>query len=181
MLRERYGLADRKVIVCVSRLHATQGQDTLIHALPQIRQRVPEAALLIVGGGPYRGKLQSMIDKTHQNADIVMTGSVPFSNYPPTAAGDVFSMPCRTRNRGLDVEGLRIVCRRQAPRAFLWLLAIRVGRRMRVIPGETGFVVPGGSPPPQQRGSPRSCWTPHSLRRWAVPGANGSNQRGVGR
>ena len=74
VLRERYGLADRKVIVCVSRLMPRKGQDTLIHALPQIRQRVPEAALLIVGGGPYRGKLQSMIDKTHQNADIVMTG-----------------------------------------------------------------------------------------------------------
>lgn len=147
VLRERYGLADRKVIVCVSRLMPRKGQDTLIHALPQIRQRVPEAALLIVGGGPYRGKLQSMIDKTHQNADIVMTGSVPFSELPAHyAAGDVFSMPCRTRNRGLDVEGLGIVYLEASATGIPVVAGESGGAPDAVIPGETGFVVPGGSP-----------------------------------
>ena len=120
-----------------------------------------------------------MIDKTHQNADIVMTGSVPFSELPAHyAAGDVFSMPCRTRNRGLDVEGLGIVYLEASATGIPVVAGDSGGAPDAVIPGETGFVVPGGSP---AAAAARSCWTPHSLRRWAVPGANGSNQRGVGR
>ena len=53
-LRARYGLGDRPVIVCVSRLVPRKGQDMLIRALPAIRQRIDGAALVIVGGGPYR-------------------------------------------------------------------------------------------------------------------------------
>ena len=53
-VRARHGLADRPVVVCVSRLVPRKGQDMLIRALPAIRRRVPGAALLMVGGGPYR-------------------------------------------------------------------------------------------------------------------------------
>ena len=54
-MRSRYGLGDRPVIVCVSRLVPRKGQDMLIRALPAIRERVPGGALLIVGGGPVPG------------------------------------------------------------------------------------------------------------------------------
>jgi phosphatidylinositol alpha-1,6-mannosyltransferase len=41
---------------------------------------------------------------------VIITGSVPWDQLPGHyAAGDVFAMPCRTRLRGLDVEGLGIV------------------------------------------------------------------------
>ncbi|MGH3716431.1 MAG: glycosyltransferase family 4 protein, partial [Micromonosporaceae bacterium] len=52
-VRRRHGLTDRPVVVCVSRLVPRKGQDALIRALPAIRRRVPDAALLLVGGGPY--------------------------------------------------------------------------------------------------------------------------------
>src|SRR5688572_31042717 len=51
-VRKRYGLSDRPVVVCVSRLVPRKGQDALIRALPAVRRRVPGAALLIVSGGP---------------------------------------------------------------------------------------------------------------------------------
>jgi phosphatidyl-myo-inositol dimannoside synthase len=104
-IRKRHGLTDRPVIVCVSRLVPRKGQDVLIRALPEIQKRVPDAALLIVGGGPYRKTLESMATR-----DVVITGSVPWEELPAHyAAGDVFAMPCRTRGKGLDVEGLGIV------------------------------------------------------------------------
>src|SRR5579859_5659078 len=53
-LRKRLGLADRPTVVCVSRLVPRKGQDTLIRALPLIKKAVPDAALLIGSGGPYR-------------------------------------------------------------------------------------------------------------------------------
>ncbi len=52
-VRDRYGLAGRPVVVCVSRIVARKGQDTLVRAWPSVLARVPEAALLIVGGGKH--------------------------------------------------------------------------------------------------------------------------------
>ena len=46
-IRERHRLTGRKVVVCVSRLMPRKGQDMLIRALPDVRRRVPDAALLI--------------------------------------------------------------------------------------------------------------------------------------
>jgi phosphatidylinositol alpha-1,6-mannosyltransferase len=52
-VRDRYGLAERPVVVCVSRIVARKGQDTLVRAWPSVLARVPDAALLIVGGGKH--------------------------------------------------------------------------------------------------------------------------------
>ena len=52
-VRDRYGLAGRPVVVCVARIVARKGQDTLVRAWPSVLARVPEAALLIVGGGKH--------------------------------------------------------------------------------------------------------------------------------
>ena len=146
-VRARHGLADRPVVVCVSRLVPRKGQDVLIHALPRIRRRVPDAALLIVGGGPYRDRLEAMVDEVGVRDSVVFTGAVPWAELPAHhEAGDVFAMPCRTRRKGLDVEGLGIV----------YLEASAVGRPVvagdsggapdAVLEGETGHVVDGRSP-----------------------------------
>ena len=67
-VRARLGLTDRPVVVCVSRLVPRKGQDMLIRALPEIRRRVPDAALLIVGGGPYRATLEKLARQTGRGA-----------------------------------------------------------------------------------------------------------------
>ncbi|HEX4015601.1 MAG TPA: glycosyltransferase family 4 protein [Frankiaceae bacterium] len=109
-IRRRYGLTDRPVVVCVSRLVARKGQDVLIRALPEIRRRVPGAALLLVGGGPHRKQLEEMVREGGHGRDVVFSGSVPFAELPAHyAAGHVFAMPCRSRLGGLEVEGLGIV------------------------------------------------------------------------
>ena len=51
-LTELHGVADRPLIVCVSRLVARKGQDVLIRAMPEIRRAIPDASLLIVAVGP---------------------------------------------------------------------------------------------------------------------------------
>lgn len=109
-VRRTFGLTGRPVVVCVSRLVPRKGQDTLIRALPGIRRRVPGAAVLLVGGGPYRGQLQRLAAEHGVAEHVVFTGSVPAPELPAHyAAGDVFAMPCRTRRGGLDVEGLGMV------------------------------------------------------------------------
>ena len=62
-LRARYGLGERPVVLCLSRLVPRKGQDMLIRALPAIRRRVDGAALVIVGGGPYLTTLRRLAER----------------------------------------------------------------------------------------------------------------------
>jgi phosphatidylinositol alpha-1,6-mannosyltransferase len=144
-VRERYGLAQRPVIVCVSRLMKRKGQDTLIEAFPALKQRFPEAALLIVGGGPYRGRLEQMALDSAWAQDVVFTGSVPWPELPAHyAAADVFAMPCRTRRRGLDVEGLGIVYLEASATALPVIAGDSGGAPDAVLQGDTGWIVRHG-------------------------------------
>jgi phosphatidylinositol alpha-1,6-mannosyltransferase len=144
-VRQRYGLGERPVVVCVSRLMRRKGQDTLIGAFPALKRRVPEAALLVVGGGPYRPQLEAMARDSTWADDIIFTGSVPWPELPAHyAAGDVFAMPCRTRRGGLDVEGLGIVYLEASATGRPVLAGDSGGAPDAVLPGETGWVVPAG-------------------------------------
>jgi phosphatidyl-myo-inositol dimannoside synthase len=144
VVRARHDLTGRPVIVCVSRLVPRKGQDVLIRALPEIRKRVKDAALLVVGGGPYRKKLVELARQTGLERDVVFTGSVPWEELPAHyAAGDVYAMPCRTRGAGLDVEGLGIVYLEASATGLPVVAGDSGGAPDAVRDGETGFVVNG--------------------------------------
>ena len=107
-MRSRYGLGDRPVVVCLSRLVPRKGQDMLIRALPAIRERVDGAALVIVGGGPYLATLHRLARETGVTEHVVFTGGVPGAELPAHhAMADVFAMPCRTRGAGPRRRGPR--------------------------------------------------------------------------
>jgi phosphatidylinositol alpha-1,6-mannosyltransferase len=143
-LKERHGLADRPVIVCVSRLVPRKGQDVLIRAMPQIRRRVPDAALLLVGGGPYRERLESMAREA--NGSVVFAGQVSEQDLPRYyRAGDVFAMPCRTRRGGLEVEGWGNVFIEAAACGRPVVVGDSGGARESVVDGATGILVDGGA------------------------------------
>jgi phosphatidylinositol alpha-1,6-mannosyltransferase len=145
-MRTALGLAGRPVVVCVSRLVARKGQDTLIRALPSIQRRVPDAALLLVGGGPYERRLRSLARDTGVERDVVFTGSVPWRQLPAYyATGDVFAMPCRTRYGGMDVEGLGVVFLEAAATGLPVVAGDSGGAPDAVRAGETGLVVDGRS------------------------------------
>ncbi|AZQ71218.1 glycosyltransferase family 4 protein [Streptomyces abikoensis] len=144
--RARLGLADRPVVVCVSRLVPRKGQDTLIEAMPRILAAVPDAVLLIVGGGPYSDDLRALAAKTGVAHAVRFTGPVPWEELPAHyGAGDVFAMPCRTRRGGLDVEGLGIVYLEASATGLPVVGGDSGGAPDAVLEGETGYVVRGGS------------------------------------
>ncbi|HET6501620.1 MAG TPA: glycosyltransferase family 4 protein [Amycolatopsis sp.] len=143
-IRKRHGLGDRPTVVCVSRLVPRKGQDMLVRALPELRRRVPDVALLLVGGGPYRKRLTTLVRDCDVERDVVFTGSVPWDELPAHyAAGDVFAMPARTRGKGLDVEALGLVYL-EASAAGLPVIAGRSGGAPETVLDEvTGHVVDG--------------------------------------
>ncbi|RST19444.1 glycosyltransferase family 1 protein [Streptomyces sp. WAC05374] len=146
-VRERLGLAGRPVVVCVSRLVPRKGQDTLIRAMPAILARVPDAVLLIVGGGPYEGDLRRLAAQTGVARSVRFTGAVPWEELPAHyGAGDVFAMPCRTRRGGLDVEGLGIVYLEASATGLPVVAGDSGGAPDAVLDGETGWVVRGSAP-----------------------------------
>lgn len=143
-MRSRYGLGDRPVVVCLSRLVPRKGQDMLIRALPTIRERVSGAALVIVGGGPYATALHRLAEQVGVSGHVVFTGGVPGEELPGHhAMADVFAMPCRTRGAGLDVEGLGIVYLEASSTGVPVVAGDSGGAPETVRNGVTGRVVDG--------------------------------------
>lgn len=148
-VRELYGLGDRPVIVCVSRLVERKGQDMLIRALPIVHRTVPDAAVLLVGDGPMRDKLVRLSASLGLMRDVVFVGAKPWADLPPYfAAGDVFCMPCRTRKLGLEVEGLGIVFLEASATGLPVVAGSSGGAPDTVRHLETGLVVDSYSPEP---------------------------------
>ncbi len=147
-VRARHGLTGRPVIVCVSRLVPRKGQDVLLRALPLVRKDIPEATLLLVGGGPSRAGLERSVREQGLEDAVVLTGSVPWEELPAHYdAGDVFAMPCRSRVAGLEVEGLGIVFL-EASATGLPVVAGRSGGSPDTVQdGVTGHLVDGTSVP----------------------------------
>ena len=143
-VRARLGLANRPVVVCVSRLVPRKGQDVLIRALPAIARRVPGAALLCVGGGPDGPRLRRLAAEAGVAGDVVLTGSVPWEELPAYYdAGDVFAMPCRSRRAGLEVEGLGIVFLEASATGLPVVAGRSGGSPDALLDGVTGHLVDG--------------------------------------
>lgn len=147
-LRARYRLGGRPVISCVSRLVARKGQDALVAALPRIRRGVPGAALLLVGDGPHAGRLRRLAEAHGVAEHVVFVGSVRWDELAAHhAVGDVFALPCRTRGRGLDVEGLGIALLEASASGLPVVAGDSGGAPEAVRTGETGQVVGGRDVP----------------------------------
>jgi phosphatidylinositol alpha-1,6-mannosyltransferase len=138
-----HGVAGRPLVVCVSRLVPRKGQDVLIRAMPEIRRRVRDATLLVVGGGPYRAELEDMARVAPPGA-VVFAGQVSEADLPRYyRAGDVFAMPCRTRLGGLEVEGWGNVFIEAAACGRPVVVGDSGGARETLVDGVTGLLVDG--------------------------------------
>ncbi|MGH2794083.1 MAG: glycosyltransferase family 4 protein [Actinomycetota bacterium] len=143
-VRKRHGLAGKPVVAHVSRLVARKGQDVLIRAMPLVRREVPDATALIVGGGSDEARLRRLAFQNGVTGAVAFAGEVGedalAAHY---AAGDVFAMPCRSRWADLEVEGLGLVYLEAQACARPAIAGDSGGAPEAVVPGETGFVVPG--------------------------------------
>jgi phosphatidyl-myo-inositol dimannoside synthase len=144
-VRDRLGLVGRPVVICVSRIVPRKGQDTLIRAWPQVLAEVSDAALLLVGDGPYAPDLRRLAQRAGVGDSVVFTGPVPWPELPGYYdAADVFAMPCRTRRAGLDVEGLGIVYLEASATGLPVIGGDSGGAPDAILDGESGYVVHDG-------------------------------------
>ena len=147
-VRRRLGLDGRPVVLCVSRLVPRKGQDTLLRAWPEVLAAAPDAALLLVGSGPFEKNLRNLAERLRLNRSVYFAGAVPGEELPAYYdAADVFAMPCRTRRGGLDVEGLGIVYLEASATGLPVVGGDSGGAPDAIRDGESGYVVPGRSVP----------------------------------
>jgi phosphatidyl-myo-inositol dimannoside synthase len=145
-VRGRFSLDGRRVVACVSRLVPRKGQDVLIRSLPTLRTLIPEATLLVVGGGPYEGVLRTLAAGAPAGS-VVFAGELSDDDLPGVyAAADAFAMPCRTRWGGLEVEGFGIVFLEAAASGLPVVAGRSGGADEAVVDGETGLLVEGAEP-----------------------------------
>jgi glycosyltransferase involved in cell wall biosynthesis len=126
------------VVACVARLTAEKGHRDLITALPKLVSRFPGLRLLLAGDGPLREALVEQAAALGVTERLVFLGHVADVR-SVLAAADVLVLPSYR-------EGL--------PNAVLEAMAMEVpvvatdtdGTAEAVVDGETGFLVPPGSP-----------------------------------
>jgi phosphatidyl-myo-inositol dimannoside synthase len=165
-IRAKLGIAaEAPVVVCVSRMVRRKGQDTLIRVWPRVLAelssqagsllnatpgsaqhpaRYHEPVLLLVGDGPYAGRLRARVRRSGLIGSVIFAGPVPWEELPAYYdAGSIFAMPCRTRRGGLDVEGLGLVYLEASATGLPVIGGDSGGAPDAILPGETGYVVGG--------------------------------------
>jgi phosphatidylinositol alpha-1,6-mannosyltransferase len=147
-VRRRHGLRPgQPVLGCIARLTPRKGQDQLVRAMPAILSEVPDAHLLVVGGGGYGHTLAALARKVGVAQHVRFVGPVRWADTPPYFdAVDVFAMPCRTRRGGLEPEALGIVFLEAAATGVPVLVGASGGAPDTVRHGQTGYVVDPRSP-----------------------------------
>lgn len=76
-LAARLGLGGKRVLGFFGSFYSYEGLHLLLRALPAMRQRRPEIAVLLVGGGPEADRLQALASELGLAGSAVFTGRVP--------------------------------------------------------------------------------------------------------
>jgi PEP-CTERM/exosortase A-associated glycosyltransferase len=78
-LRERLGLADKRVLGFIGSFYGYEGLPLLVEALPALLAADPGMRLLLVGGGPDEKRIRERSRALGVEEAIVLTGRVPHS------------------------------------------------------------------------------------------------------
>ena len=85
---------DRPIVLCVRRLVRRVGVDTLVEAAVSLRERLPDALVLIAGTGPLQGELEARIAALGLGDHVRLLGFVPDDMLPMVyRAADVSVVP----------------------------------------------------------------------------------------
>ncbi len=114
VLIEQYKLQNKKVLFTCGRLVERKGHDKVLEALPEVIKKIPNIVYIIVGEGPYKSNLESIIMKQGLQEYVHFAGTVDAELLPDYYnLCDLFIMPNRAvgsvGTKTYSVEGFGIV------------------------------------------------------------------------
>ena len=138
---------DRARCVAVGRFVAQKGFTTLLRAwrlvLAEDALRNDPPELVLVGEGPQRGRLQTMINRDGLADTVRFTGALPRAGVrAELQRAQVFALPVRTRLAGLNPEGLGLAALEAAACGLPVIIGDSGGAPETVCDGHSGFVIP---------------------------------------
>lgn len=142
-LKEKLGLAGKTVVGFIGSFYAYEGLDLLLAALPEIIARMPDARVLLVGGGPQESALKALAQKLELGDRVVFAGRVPHADiHRYYGIVDVFAYPRRSMRLTELVTPLKPL---EAMAQGRLLVASDVGGHRELIQdGETGVLFRAG-------------------------------------
>jgi glycosyltransferase involved in cell wall biosynthesis len=131
-------LPGRPLVVTLASLHQRKGLDCLLDAAARVAERIPSARFVIAGEGPERGRLEEQRGKLGLDEAVLLPGPV-LAVRDLLASADLFVLS--SREEGISNALL------EAHAEGVPAVVTDVGGNGRVVAdGETGLVVPPGSP-----------------------------------
>jgi len=143
-LKAKLGLAGKTVVGFIGSFYAYEGLDLLLAALPQVTARIPDARVLLVGGGPQESELKDLARKLGVEDHVVFTGRVPHGEVQRYyGIVDVFAYPRKSMRLTELVTPLKPL---EAMAQGRLLVASDVGGHKELIrDGETGVLFRAGN------------------------------------
>jgi phosphatidylinositol alpha-1,6-mannosyltransferase len=132
--------------IAVGRFVPQKGFSTLLRAwrlvLDDHLSTPPNPELILVGDGPDRPRLASMITDLGLTETVRMAGAMPRAEViTALQQADLFALPVRTRLGGLNPEGLGLAALEAAACGLPVIIGDSGGAAETVRHGKTGFVV----------------------------------------
>ncbi len=78
-LLNKLDLSDKTILGFIGSFYAYEGLDLVIEALKDLRDKIPNIHLLLVGGGPQENNLKQQVKNLGLNDIVTFTGRVPHS------------------------------------------------------------------------------------------------------
>lgn len=130
----------RPTILSVARMYPRKNLDTLVTAAGMLRDRVPDLRVRLIGDGPERPRLETLVRRMRLSACVEVAGQLPFETLVEAYANcDVFCLPSLQ-------EGFGIVFL-EAMAAGKPVVACRETAAEELIDPECGILVPPRQPP----------------------------------
>ena len=154
---------DRIVVAMVARLYPVKGHKGMLQMMPAIAKGAPNVTLMIVGDGPERADLETMVDQLKLRAHVVFVGH---RNDVPDmlAAADLAVMP--SLSEGLGVAAIEALAAGKPVVAF-----DTGGLREVVTDGADGRVVKAGDHAAFSEAVISLAQDPQRIRVWGDRGA----------
>lgn len=140
MVRRKYELNDRTVLLAVSRLVAKKNVDGVLKALPKVIKKITNILFIVAGDGDERGRYDVLCHEMRLQHYVRFLGNIQNSQLPALyCASDLFVMPSYEVEASTETFGISFV---EASACGLPVIGGRSGGTAdAVIDGETGLLV----------------------------------------